>query len=341
MTIHIESGSCVVSGQTVYALYDGAFPVVAATIYLQHLSVNCHLAPNTSASYAYALKAFFEFLKRNNITFWEITQATIKSYKRFHLDRRDKHGVFTIKRVTARQNLTALKQFIGYWRGLSDNDSLFVDEVAEVDGRRHRDRRRGALAHISWYSRVPSSLWQVKVPRSESRDKRRYKGLSGEDCRLVMGVLNRAEHRTDIQRMLYYRDRAIWAFMLMSLMRKGEVVRTRLDDLDRRRGIIYLRDRPEDRWLGDLKSGPGEIFVTTNNPYWSFVNSWLTEGRWIAVRLLEERGLPDHGLFLCNRDGGPLTQPAIDHLFKRLKAACKFGRNKFFSPTSRATQWLA
>jgi site-specific recombinase XerD len=81
-----------------------------------------------------------------------------------------------------------------------------------------------------------------------------------------------------------------------------------------------------------LKSGPGEVFVSSHNPYWRYLDSWLTEGRWIAEEILKARGLEDHGLLFCNRDGGPLTQAAIDHLFSRLKDACKFGPGVPFSP---------
>lgn len=332
MTLRIESGPCVASGRTTYALYDGPFPVVAATIFLQDLSANCHLATNTLAGYAYALKPFFEYLKQNEVPFWEITQATIKSYKRFCLDKKDGRGGFEIKRVSARQYLMAVKQLVGYWRCRWANDPIFGDEAGSPDGARRRADRRGALAHASWYSGVPSGLWRVKVPREENQGKRRYKGLSLEDCRMVAAELNRPAYSTDVQRMLYYRDRAVWAFLLMSMERKGELVSTRLEDLDQRRGVIYLRDRPEDRWLGELKTGPGEIYVTPTNPYWGTINSWLAEGRWIAERLLEQRGLEDHGMLFCNRDGGPLTQPAVDHLFGRLKDACKFGPGKYFSP---------
>jgi site-specific recombinase XerD len=324
MPITVEKGHCPMTSRTVYSLYDGDFPVVPATIFLRHLDANAGLTANTLAASAYALSSFFDFLERNDISFWKITQATIKSYKRFHLGRRDQRGAYEIKRQTARQYLNVIKNFIGYWRGLREDDPLFIDHVSELDGVRVRNRRRGALSHISWYSRVPSSLWQIKVPTEERHSKPRYKGLSVEQGRQVMDVLNRAEHRTDLETMLYYRDRAIWAYMLMSLERKGEVVRTRLEDLDQRRGMIYLVDRLEDRWLGALKSGPGEIFVTSNNPYWSAVNSWLTEGRWIAEKILSANGRRDHGMLFCNRDGGPLTQAAIDHLFRRLKKACKF-----------------
>jgi site-specific recombinase XerD len=145
-------------------------------------------------------------------------------------------------------------------------------------------------------------------------------------------VLDNEDHRTDMETMLYYRNRALWSFMLMSLLRKGEVVRIRVEDIDQRSGIIYLIDRPEDNWLGDLKTGPDEIFVTSINPLWKIVNSWLTEGRWIAEKMLRAEGREDHGKLFCNRNGGPLTQHAVDSLFRRLKEACGFPKSKPFSP---------
>lgn len=335
MPITVEKGPCVMTGRMVYVIYDGDFPIVPATIYLRHLSANVGLSTNSLASCAYALKSFFEFLEKNGVSFWRITQATIKSYKRFHLRRRDHRGEYVIKGLTARQYLNVIKNFIGYWRGLREDDPLFIDHVSEVDGVRVRNKRRGVLSHMSWYSRVPSSLWHIKIPNSERHTKPRYKGLSPEQGRRVMDVLNRAEHRTELETMLYYRNRAIWAYMLMSMERKGEVVRTRLDDLDQRKGVISLVDRPEDGWLGELKSGPGEVFVASNNPYWKIINSWLTEGRWIAEKILAARGKADHGMLFCNRDGGPLTQAAIDHLFSWLKSVCKF--NLFFPHITRHT----
>lgn len=331
-SIRVESGKCLKSGRTIYAIYEGLLPVIPAIIFLRHLDSNRGLSSNTLAAYAYALKSFFEFLRRNNKPFWTISQTTIKSYKRFHLDRYNEKSVHPLKRVTARHYLRALKQLIGYWRGLRDDDPVFIDHVANLDGKRVRDNRRGILSHISWYSRVPNDLWQINIPQEEKHYKKRYKGLSISECQAVRGVLDNGDHHTNVETMLYYRDRALWAFMLMSLLRKGEVVRIRVEDVDQRLGVIYLIDRPEDNWLGDLKTGPDEIFVTSINPLWKIVNSWLTEGRWIAEKMLRAEGRVDHGMLFCNRDGGPLTQHAVDSLFRRLKEACGFPKSKPFSP---------
>jgi site-specific recombinase XerD len=332
MSIRVECGECPVTGRITYALYDGELPIVSASIYLRHLESNLYRETNTLASCAYALKRFFEFLKRDGTQFWNITQANIKQYKRFYLNKRGRNGECQIKRITARQYLIAVKGLVGYWRGLREDDPLFTDYVSELDGVRKRRKRKGVLAHISWESRVPSNLWYIKIPKEEEHTKERYKGLSRESSQRVMHALNQVVHRTDIETLLYYRDRAIWTFLLMSCLRKGELVRLRLEDCDQRSGTIYLRDRPEDRWLGELKTGPGEIFVTTSNPYWRYLDSWLLEGRWIAEKKWRAKGHEDHGLLFCNHDGGPLTQPAVDHLFARLKSECKFGRRTLFYP---------
>jgi site-specific recombinase XerD len=147
-----------------------------------------------------------------------------------------------------------------------------------------------------------------------------------------MDVLERNNCRSDVGTMLYFRDRAIWTFMLMTGVRKGELVGIRWDDINRNLGMVYLMNRPEDAWLGNLKTGPGEIFVTSNNPYWRFLDEWLMEGRWIAEQRLKAAGLEDHDMLFCNRDGGPLTPAAVENLFARLKQACGFSDDVFFSP---------
>jgi len=316
----------------VFALYDGSLPVIPATVYLRHLAENRYQAPNTILACAYALRSFFTFLGDNDRSFWELTPAIIKQFKRFNLSRRDQKGNFCVKRTTAQQYLSAVKGLVHYWRRGQDNYPFFADRRAELGGRAGRRRKQSPLRHASWQAEVGDDLWHVQVPQEERHNKPRYKGLSRDACRSVMLALNTAERHTDLETMLYYRDRAIWTFLLMSAVRKGELVRTRLEDVNQVTGVITLKDRPEDAWLGDLKTGPGEIYVTSQNPYWRFLDSWLTEGRWIAEEMLKACGVEDHGMLFCNRDGGPLTQAAVDHLFAKLKKACKFSREVPFHP---------
>jgi site-specific recombinase XerD len=332
VAITVQSGVCAVTHKEVFALYDGDLPVIPATVYLRHLAENRQLTPNTIQACAYALSVFFTFLESNRRSFWDLTPAVIKQFKRFHLSRQNEDGNFAVKRTTARQYLNAVKGLIRHWRRGQDNDPFFIDQVAEIDGRRKRRRGRGYLRHASWYSPLEDDLWHINIPETEMHNKSRYKGLSAERCRAVMLALNRGGHHTELETMLYYRDRAIWTFLLISGLRKGELVRIRLEDANPVTGVITLKDRQEDAWLSDLKTGPGEVFVSTHNPYWRHLDSWLTEGRWIAEEILKARGIEDHGMLFCNRDGGPLTQAAVDHLFSRLKESCTFGPGVPFYP---------
>lgn len=332
MSIRVHQGFCPIAKKNVCALYDDEVPIVPAIIYLRYLTEEAGLDLNTVRAYAYALTSFFTLLKEANLSFWDITIATIKQFKRYHLSRLDEKGHPLIRRTTVQQYLSALKGLVQFWRSAQDDDPLFFDPASQYDGARRKMRRWGMLLHASWYSRIPNKTWCVKIPREEEHQLKRYKGLSREASKAVMTVLNRANYHTDLGAMLYYRDRAIWTFMLMGGQRIGELVRTRLEDVNPRTGLITLKDRPEDAWLGELKTGSGEIFVTTTNPYWRYLDSWLLEGRWIAEEILKAEGKEDHGMLFCNRDGGPLTQAAVDHLFLRLKRICKFDDSIFFSP---------
>jgi site-specific recombinase XerD len=317
--IKVEHGICPFTNTTSYMLYIGDLPLVPAAIFLLHLHVNEELETNTLAAYAYALKAFFTFLVKNNLLFWDIKISTIRQYRRLYLNEKNSDGKFRLKRHTAQQYLTAIRRLIHFWRGLHDDEPLLFDAVSERDGVRRLERKRGVLSHESWQSKIPNRLWKIKIGNKDEHNKPRYKGLQSKDARSIMRYLNKAKRKTEIQRMLYYRNRAIWTFLLMTGLRKGELVRIRLEDLDRSSGIIHLRERTEDAWLGALKTGPGDIYVTAENPYWNHLNSWLIEGRWVAEKMLKVNGQEDHGLLFCNNDGGPLTQHAVNNLFFTLR----------------------
>jgi site-specific recombinase XerD len=315
-----------------YAIYDGLLPVVAPTIYLRHLRENDDLEPNTVESYGYALLIFFRFLEKEKLSFWQLVPADIKRFKRLLLTQREAEDGPRIRHRTAGQYLAMVKGLIQYWRGLNDDDPLFLDAAAEMDGARHRKYKTEKRLHKSWYERVPQTTWRVKIPQAEKQAMERYRGLSPEACRVVMDVLESADYHSDVETLLRFRNRAVWTFMLMTGLRKGELVRIRWDDVNQSSGMVYLRERSEDAWLGELKTGKGEIFVTPTNPCWRFLEQWLLEGRWIAEKRLKDAGLTDHGMLFSNHDGGPLTQAAVENLFARLKRACGFGDNVFFSP---------
>lgn len=330
--LKVHCGICPITKTTSYVIYLGYLPLVPTAVFLRHLQVNEQLETNTLAAYAYALKIFFTFLFKNGVSFWDIKVSTIKQYKRFYLNAKNKKGEFNLKRHSAQQYLTIIRRFIHYWRGLNDEDPLLFDSVAQTDGVRRQQRMRGILSHASWQAGIPNELWKIKIPVKDEHNKPRYKGLSVSDAQAIMRYLNKAKRGTEIQTMLYYRNRAIWTFMLMTGLRKGELVRIRVDDADQKSGTIYLVDRPEDAWLGALKTGPGEIYVTSENPYWNYLNSWLMEGRWVAERMLKAAGEEDHGMLFCNQNGRPLTRAAVDDLFLNLKQGADVSRSALVHP---------
>lgn len=332
MSIQVQKGLCPITLRVSYALYIGDLPLVAPTIYLKHIQVNVGCETNTLAAIAYGLKPFFEFLELEGISFWEIRLSTIKQYKRFFLYARDENGLLKLKRESAQQYLISLKGAIHYWRGFGDEDHIFFDKTSELDGVKHKSPMRKRFSSSSWYVRVPASLWRIRVPPKEKHNKSRYKGLSRERCSAVMRFLNHRKHITDVQTMLYYRNRAIWTFLLMTGLRKGELCRVRVEDVNQVTGIITLKERQEDVRLGELKTGPGEIFVSPNNPLWNYLNSWLLEGRWIAEERLISRGDAVHQMLFCNRNCGPLTQAAVDNLFLLIKKGCGFRSDVLFHP---------
>lgn len=338
MAITVIKSQCVLTSRTVYALYRDDFPIVPATVYLRFLANEIELKPNTLASRTYSLKIFFEFLETANLSFWEITPVTIKQFKRFQLGRNGNGPQLQpLKRKSALQYLKAVKGLIQYWRGPITNDPLFLDEVAQLDGRVIRKRGRGVLSHLSWTMPIPHDLWQIRIPMDERHDKRRYKGLSKQQCQDVMKALNGRVPGDGVGRLLFYRDRAIWAFLLMTGLRKAELCRIRVEDIDPCTGFVRLVNRPEDEKHGGLKSGPAEIFVSAENPLWRFIDSWLLEGRWVAEDLLNQKGMTDHGMLFTNRNGSALTRSSVDHLFVRLRMECGFAQTPFHPHMTRHT----
>jgi integrase len=320
--IRVVRGVCPVTEHLTFGLVNASgFPLVPATVYLRHLQENVGLRKNTLNAAATALAVFFRFL--GNECFWNITPGTIKAYKRWELYRTDESGRPVRTRSTAQQYLWALKGLVQYWRGPRDNDPMMGRYANTAGTARRHAARFGTLEHPQWRSYVRDSLWRVRLPQHERHNKLRLRGFPLHLCRSVWQFLESLSQRPGQQEIFYYRNRAIWAFLLMTGFRKGELCLTREEDLKPLLGEVHLVARPEDARLGKQKSGPGEVFVGTTNPLWAAVDSWILHGRPYAIeRWTARTGQPDHGMLFCNRGGSPLTADAVDELFEKIDSGC-------------------
>ncbi|MCA1618441.1 MAG: site-specific integrase [Acidobacteria bacterium] len=123
----------------------------------------------------------------------------------------------------------------------------------------------------------------------------------------------------------------LWALMIGSAMRLGEVpllmavdVNFYGDDL-----WVALRERACTNHLGKAKTGPRTIFIGWDH---RIVTAWQNWGRSRQV-LVDKRmsltGQPDHGMFLTNRDGGPLTTRGVQSLFDMLNTKFRYFGGEF------------
>jgi len=307
---------------------ETGFPIVPATIYLRHLKENVQLRKNTLSAAANALVVFFRFL--GSQSFWNISPGTIKAYKRWELYQSDESGRPVRTRSTAQQYLWAVKGLVAYWRGPRDDDPL-VARYSEWAGARRHSRPWGVMEHAGWRTGVRDSLWRIRIPQRDRHNKLRLRGFPLDVCLAIWQFLQRGSQRPGQEEIFYYRNRAIWAFLLMTGFRKGELCLTREEDLDPLLGKVRLVERAEDARLGEQKSGPGEVFVGASNPFWAVLDSWVMHGRpWAIERWTARTGLPDHGMLFCNRGGSPLTSDAVDGLFQRIDEACRITAQGYY-----------
>jgi len=85
---------------------------------------------------------------------------------------------------------------------------------------------------------------------------------------------------------------------------------------------VALRVRRSTASLGRAKTGGRTIFIGWDTRIRTAWENW-TRSRQVLVDLwMAKTGKQDHGMFLANRDGGPLTVDGIDSLFLMLNIHC-------------------
>jgi integrase len=125
----------------------------------------------------------------------------------------------------------------------------------------------------------------------------------------------------------------LWALMLTSGMRRGEVPLIRLNDVLEYRGDLWvqLRVRSETRHLGEAKTGGRIIFIGFDPRVRVAWDNWKFSRDVLVAKWMGRTNQPDHGMFLVNRNGSPLTRKGIESLMKELNSRFKtFGDYAWF-----------
>jgi integrase/recombinase XerC len=329
--MHIRSGRSPYHGadnSVAYSLWDEALPVVPATAWLQHLHRN-GLEESTREGYAVAALHLFKFLKQDEIGFWDLEGRHIQSFKSYL-------NQLGLKPTTRKAYLSAVSQLIAWAMSPAERKRFFGEQAK---GPARRKPGKGVMAKLQSDAIADPDLFSIRI-RNKSNTYRKH-GLPPALQQRVWDALETAfpprprkpeslKYRQ--AKMLWYRNRAIWALLIMSAPRKSELIRIGLDDLDPEAGTIAVVDRPEHRQLGRLKLGERILWFPTAHPYMRFVDEWLLYGRQLAEEIIAEKQVPDHRLLFCTITGSPMTRGAVHHLFDTL--AKKLGIDKKTRPFS-------
>jgi site-specific recombinase XerD len=344
--VHVRNGPSTVGGdgnRTAYSLWKGELPIVPATAWLAHIHRNAGLAEATRRGYAYGLRCFFTYLTPEKIDFWELDGSHILGFRNYLNGR-------ALKQTTAAQYLAAVSKMLG-WLVSPEVKREFFPKRERRSGR--QSARKGFMAQLKKDGHARDDLFTIRI--SNHRNTYRKHGLPPELQQRVWDALEsayptkaavlrqkgrqvsperrrRAQSAFEVRKMLWYRNRAIWAFLHIGAPRKSELLRIAEGDLGTEQDLVSVVDRPEHRHLGKLKLGERLIWFPRSHPYMRFVDEWLLYGRPIAEKLLRAAKRPDHGLLFCSNKGGPLTKHGIHHLFDSL--AKKLGIDRRTRPFS-------
>ena len=357
-SVRVTSGACPILKRETYALWRGDVPVVPATSLLRRMTEDGDVAPNTVRLRAYGLLVFWRFLEERGEDFWDVNLLSLRAFKTYLVTR-----IGEPSHIPVRGSADRLQRNPAHISHQHANSSLEAVRLLfdglmgleEADVRPGvRTRAKGEFAHLRHQEHRYHKVFRVRVPAA----RRKPLGLSGGQCRQVWEYLegrypkkpavlatkpvtrtqwNRwraAERKWDRERMMYHRNRALWAFMLMTGVRVGEVCRVREEDFLEGDGLLRLVDRAEDRHLGDLKTGEGEIYFGRRSPFLNAISQWDLYGLPLADAILKRRdkGARCFALFR-SANGGPLTVRSVERLMQSILVGCELWKQlRRFSP---------
>ncbi|HEX5701895.1 MAG TPA: site-specific integrase [Pyrinomonadaceae bacterium] len=328
--------------RTVYELWDGPHPVIAANNYLRS---NLMLEDATLADKAYSLVPFFRFLERNGLNFFDFTEGTLKPFilhfrnELFWRVRQSETGIDNNPtrplHYARASHMLGEVGFLCAWWGLIQSEACRHSYRTKSQWQNAskalpdyfnigvpRGRRKLKFNHVFEPNEV-EAIWSYLT--SEARPKKPFI-LSEHPFGPKRGWSSRksvnwkaAQQTYKDKRAWFHRQQMLWALMLGSGMRRSEVplimdedIRFYGEDL-----WVCLRPRNETQRLGTAKTGPRTIFIGWDPRIIVAWQNWV-RSRSLLIDKWKRSGNTSHHMFLTNRDGGPLTVNGLDSLFESL-----------------------
>jgi integrase len=362
MSIEVRRTFCPFWERTLFELWSDGNPVIAANNYLRH---DLTLSERTLENKAYHLVAFFRFLQRNSLSFFELDSNTLRPFVlHFRNDLlyrvraqpdsddvrkgfQDRQSVTPIDYVHARNILMETSRLFEWWRcihvGLqshvprarSTSTRFFTPSMEDCFSIRvPRNRRRLGENHVLEVEEV-NAVWHfltsesrpieprllLKHPTGPKRGWTSFKALAWKRAQ--------KEYRKHLA--WFHRQQVLWALFISSALRRSELPLLMLSDVQFRGNDLWVsvRLRRITEHLGRAKSGPRMVFIGWDHRVITAWQNWVRSRHLLVTEWMTTTGEADHGMFLTNRGGGPLTVRGIECLMVSLNNRFKHFGGEF------------
>ncbi len=353
-SIHVARTYCPFWQRIVYELWDDLFPIVPANNYLHS---NLALSDRTLADKAYSLVLFFRFLQRNSLDFFNLNSRKLKLFilqfrnellfrvragKDVHKQKRAEISLQAIGYSRAQSVLEEAGRLCDWWgiietrpsqriasyrKNYSSNPRQVPKLVLPDYFRLNIPRYRKSVQenHVLEPAEV-DAIWDYLT--SEARPTRpdllvKYPSgpKSGWSPHHIL-AWKKAQQQYKERLAWFHRQQMLWALFIGSAMRRSEVPLLTLSDIQLYGADLWvtLRLRKTTENLGYAKSGARTIFIGWDPRIISAWQNWIRSRQVLIDLWMAKTGRPDHGMFLTNRDGGPLTIEGVTSLFKMLNS---------------------
>jgi len=329
--------------RTVYELWNGQHPVIAANNYLRS---DLTLGDSTLANKAYALLLFFRFLQRNSLDFFDFTERTVRPFilhfrnelsyriRQFDADSQQINGSRKcLSHARASQVLTEVGWLFRWWGLISvsyrhphytrfrTKHSTALPDFFNIGipraRRGFRDNHVLEPTEVEAIWHYLSSEVRPSTPRlladNPSGPKRGWSPTKAAAWRS-------AQERYKEKLAWFHRQQMLWALFISSGMRRSEIPLLMVEDVRFYGEDLWLclRTRKETDHLGKAKTGPRTVFIGWDSRIISAWQNWIRSRQFLLEKWTAETNQPRHEMFLTNRNGGPLTVDGLESLFASL-----------------------